>query len=509
MEFSSKDPGSTVEDCRLAIRTQSLEKAYDNTLVHTAQLLDAEKNRLLRVEQLLLRFENENLRWQLNHVNQELTKTARKESEVRLQLQATYKELDQLRSAHHTSSHEIETLRLELGSLANSSVDVKKLLAEKHHLSRVLSSAGADVERLKSQKTSQHTLLAEKRNLEQQVTILEVQLENEKKAHEQAVARESHNAEQVAALSLSLEGARSELMEEARARDGRERVFQQQNMEWAAQRAALDAKLDALNKKLHSTKDQYQAAATELKRQYDISNNHESKFSSAQSITQHNSGLTIATPGAIRAQDKRSKTSTLPGEKSSFSITPFLNRTNGLRNSATSSGDDADELHTTHMTSKTNQKASENDVQKCVNSGYQGQRPSVDELPVTVDTLRLGHGTSNGRKGGQFQRKLLDNSDPEGRMENASGIFTRTSNHGQFKSRKRKLGTQRDLGLFDEDDDEDTHDIRRPGRKLVSGGTGRNFASQASAPSGSRLGRSRGLGGLGEFSPLKRDKKRL
>ncbi|KAE8334672.1 hypothetical protein BDV24DRAFT_156669 [Aspergillus arachidicola] len=497
MESSSKDPGSTVEDCRMAIKTQCLEKAYDNTLVHTAQLLNAEKNRLLRVEQLLLQFENENLRWQLNHVNQELTKTARVESEVRLQLQATYHELDQLRSMHRASSHEIETLRLELGSLTNASVDTKKLLAEKRHLSRVLSSAEADVERLKSQKTSQHTLLAEKRNLEQQVTSLEAQLESEKRAHGQTLARQSHSAEQIAALSSSLEEARNELMAEARARDGRERVFQQQSIEWAAQRAALDAKFDALNKKLRSTKDQYQAAATE-RRRHGTSNDHESKFSSAESTTQHNSGLTIATPGAIRAQDKISKTSTLPGQKSSFSITPFLNRTNGLQNSATSSEDDADELHATHMTSGVNEKASENDVQRGGNSRYQGQTASVDELPVAVDTLRLGHGISNSRKGGQTQRKLVDNSDPEGRMENISGIFTHSSNHGQPKSKKRKLGTQRDMGLFDEEkDDEDTHEIRRPGRKLVLGGTGRNFASQISAPSGGRLGRGRGLGGLG------------
>ncbi|KAE8156456.1 hypothetical protein BDV40DRAFT_281113 [Aspergillus tamarii] len=509
MESCSKDPGSMVEDCRMAIKSQHLEKAYDNTLMHTAQLLNAEKNRLLRVEQLLLQFENENLRWQLNHVNQELTKAARTESHIRLQLQATYHELDQLQSAHRASSHEIETLRLELGSLTNASVDTKKLLAEKCHLSRVLSSAEAEVERLKSQKTSQHTLLAEKRNLEQQVTTLEAQLESEKSTHEQTLAKQSHNAEQIAALSSSLKEARSELRAEARARDERERVFQQQSSEWAAQRAALDAKLDTLNKKLRSTKDQYQAAATELRRQYGTSNNYESKTSSPQSTTQHNSGLTIATPGAIRVQDKRSKISTLPGEKSSFSITPFLNRTNGLQNSATSSEDDADELHATHMAGAANEKASGNDVQKGVDPRYQGQRPSVDEIPFTVDTLRPGHGISSNRKGGQLQRNLVDNSDHEGRMEIVSGIFTHSSKHGQPKSKKRKLGTQRDMGLFDEEDDEDTHDIRRPGRKLVLGGTGRNLASQVSAPSGGRLGRGRGLVGLGEFSPLKRDKKRL
>ncbi|KAE8132543.1 hypothetical protein BDV38DRAFT_209124 [Aspergillus pseudotamarii] len=510
MESCSKDPGSMVEDCRMAIKTQHLEKAYDDTLVHTAQLLNAEKNRLLRVEQLLLQFENENLRWQLNHVNQELTKTARAESEVRLQLQATYHELDQLQSAHRASSHEIETLRLELGSLTNASVDTKKLLAERCHLSMILSNAEAEVERLKSQKASQHTLLAGKRNLEQQVTTLESQLESEKSAHEQTLAKQSHNAEQIAALNSSLEEARSELMAEARARDGRERVFQQQSIEWAAQRAALDAKLDTLNKKLRSTKDQYQAAATELRRQYGTTTNYESKkTSSAQSTTQHNSGLTIATPGAIRAQDKRSKTSTLPGEKSSFSITPFLNRTNGLQNSATSSEDDTDELHAIHMAGGANEKASGNDIQKGIDPKYQGQRVSVDEIPVTVDTLRLGNGITNSRKGGQLQRNLVDNSDHEGRMENVSGIFTHSSKHGQPKSKKRKLGTQRDMGLFDDEDDGDTHDIRRPGRKLVLGGTGRNLASQVSAPSGGRLGRGRGLVGLGEFSPLKRDKKRL
>jgi hypothetical protein len=303
---------------------------------------------------------------------------------------------------------------------------------------------------------------------------------------------------------------------EVQARDHRERAIQQQSIEWAAQRAALEAKLDTLTKKLQSTKDQSQAAITELQRRYEAINSHESRTSYVQSriapqlsTSQHSSGLTIATPGAIRAEDKKTKTSTLPGDKSSFSITPFLNRTNGLRNSPINTDDDdADELHTVCVTGRANESPG-NDARKGVDSGYQDQIRPVDVLPVTAETLRLGQSISNVNRGMEDQRKLLDNPESDKRRDESNGDFTQPSNHDQLRTKKRKLGIQRERGFFDGDDEEeDLHDIRRPGRKLVLG-TGRNPALQVSAPSGGRLGRNRGLGGLAEFSPLKRDKKRL
>ncbi|KAE8384343.1 hypothetical protein BDV23DRAFT_167041 [Aspergillus alliaceus] len=513
MGSKNEDLGCTVEDYRMAIRTTRLEKEYDNTLVHTAQLLGAEKSRIQRVEQLLLQFENEHLRWHLNHVNQELTKSTRVESEIRLQLCETYKELDQLRNTYRASSHEIERLCLELASLTNASVDSKKLLAEKLRLAKDLLKAEAEIKRLKSQKTSQHTLLAEKQTLERQLASLEIQLESDKKAHEETLARESQKAKEIATLSSKLEEIRNELIVVKRAQDQREHTIQQQSIEWAAQRPTLDAKFGALNKKLGSTKDQSQAATAELQRQCNTSNNDETRTSNAQihaipsrlSGTQHNSGLTIATPGAIRAQDKRNKISALPGDKSSFSITPFLNRTNGLRNSSTSSEDDADELHTAHTVSRANQLSSKDGASKSVDSGHQDQLGSADGLSVTTGTIQIGQGNANGRKWREPQRKFVDDSDPDAQRENFSGTFTHTSN---LKTKKRKLGMQRDMSFFNgEDDDEDLNDMRPPGRKLVLG-TGRNLASQISAPSGG-LGRGRGFGGLAEFSPLKRDKKRL
>ncbi|KAF7587572.1 hypothetical protein BBP40_007037 [Aspergillus hancockii] len=488
--------------------------------MHTAQLLGSEIGRAQRVEQLLLQFENENLQWQLNHANQNLTSAARVESDVRLQLHETCKELDKLRNAHRATSHEIERLRLELASLTSASVDPKTLLAEKLRLAKDLSFAQADIERLNSQKSSSSTFLTEKQTLERQLTNVEVQLENEKRAHEQTSARESHIIEENATLRSKLEETRKELVAEVQARDGRERAIQQQSIEWAAQRSSLEAKLDTLNKKLRSTKDQSQAAITQLQRRYEASNSHESRSSTLPqtriapqlSPAQQNSGITIATPGAICAQDKKPKISTLPGDKSSFSITPFLNRTNGLRNSSISSDDDdddddddADELHTTRVTGRANEPSG-NGASKGV---YSDQIIPVDGLPISAETLRLGQGTSNVRKGKENQRNLVDNPDTDKRRDECSDDFTQLFSHGQLKTKKRKLGIQRDRSFFDMDDEEeDLRDIRRPGRKLILG-TGRNPASQVSAPRGGRLGRSRGLGGLGQFSPLKRDKKQL
>ncbi|KAE8348092.1 hypothetical protein BDV28DRAFT_144365 [Aspergillus coremiiformis] len=509
MESTNEDSAYAVEDYRMAIRTAHLEKEYNHTLVCAAQLLDAEKSRIQRVEQLILEFENETLRWQLKQINQELTKTARVESEVRLQLHETWKELNYIRIAHRDSSHEIGRLRHKLTSLNNDSVDSKKLLAEKNRLTKDLSNAEADIGRSKSQQTAQHTFIAEKQTLEQRLTTLELRLECEKKTHKQTLARGSQKDEEIAALSSKLEETRNELIVEKQAH---EHAIQQQSIEWAAQRTSLEAKLDALTKQLRSTEDQNQVATTELQRLPNTSSKYWPGNSGAQtrivsspqlSTAEHNSSLTIATPGAIHAQGKRKKTSALPGDKSFFSITPFLNRQHGLRHSPTSSEGDTNDLHTARIANKANESPLGNGAKKGLESGHQGRTGPVDG-PVTAEARCLGQGTCNAKKKGRTQRKLVDISDADERREESTDIFNHNSNHEQPKSKKRKLGIQRDRGFFDGEDEEDIHDIRQPGRKLVLG-SGRNLASQISAPSGGRLGRGRGLA---EFSPLKRNKKR-
>jgi len=64
------------------------------------------------MEQLLLQFENDTLRSELDQVNGQLAIVMQAESDNRLQLHGAWKEVDRLRSIIKASSHEIEGLHV-------------------------------------------------------------------------------------------------------------------------------------------------------------------------------------------------------------------------------------------------------------------------------------------------------------------------------------------------------------------------------------------------------------
>lgn len=101
-----------VEDCQLALRTARFENEYARISGRTAQLLDAERSRVKHMEQLLLQFENDTLRSELDLVNGKLARVVQTESDIRLQLLETCKEADRLRTIVKVSSHEIEGLHV-------------------------------------------------------------------------------------------------------------------------------------------------------------------------------------------------------------------------------------------------------------------------------------------------------------------------------------------------------------------------------------------------------------
>ena len=102
----------TSPKCQLAIRTAQFESEYAKISGRTAQLLDAERTRVKRMEQLLLQFENDTLRSELEQVNGQLAAAMQAESDNRLQLHEAWKEVDRLRSVIKASSHEIEGLHV-------------------------------------------------------------------------------------------------------------------------------------------------------------------------------------------------------------------------------------------------------------------------------------------------------------------------------------------------------------------------------------------------------------
>lgn len=96
----------------MSIKTVRLEKEYEKALADSARLLDAEKDRMRRMEQLLFQFESDALRSQLDQANEQLLGFAQTESGARLQLDEAYQEIDRLNLHVQASSNEIERLKV-------------------------------------------------------------------------------------------------------------------------------------------------------------------------------------------------------------------------------------------------------------------------------------------------------------------------------------------------------------------------------------------------------------
>lgn len=96
----------------MALTTAHLEKEFYHVHAHTVQILDTERARVQRMEQLLLRIENENLQLQLNQAGLDLIQAKEAESGIRLELDRAIRESDLLQNVAQASSREIDNLRV-------------------------------------------------------------------------------------------------------------------------------------------------------------------------------------------------------------------------------------------------------------------------------------------------------------------------------------------------------------------------------------------------------------
>ncbi|KAL4927443.1 FtsJ-like methyltransferase-domain-containing protein [Aspergillus undulatus] len=445
----------------MALKTARFEKEYVQAHAHTLQILEAERDRVHRMEQLLLRIENENLQLQINRTSQEVTQAREAEIDVRFQLDSATGELDHLQNVVQASSREIENLRHELTSLSAIASDSQKLQVEKVRLAKEVSSLQHEVEKLGLQGTSNNTILAEKQAITRQLNAAEVQLENEKRAHERSLARQTQQSEEVATLTSKLEEAQREL---ELARRHIQDDTQQRDRALMSHQSPISGIRGGIQADLAIAKDRDQQGTPVQQREG--WSNTTTRVPIGRPIGIHtqkptsrlHSELTIATPGAVRAKGQVKQSSTLPGDKSAFSITPFLNRTTSLEDSSTSSDDELNETN---------------------NIGNDGSgTPTVSltkqlKPPATKQLLKAGKQGSteaavDGNARSREKQKALDSCN---RTESYQVSLSRPAGHKQALSKKRKLGLQRDRSLFDEDEDDNTmQETRKPGRKLA--GTG-------------------------------------
>lgn len=356
--------------------------------------------------------------------------------------------------------------------------------------------------------------------MERQLKSLEVELENEKHAHERTRAKSAQQAAEIDRLSARIDDLQSELTSELRAKQQHERETQQQNVGWESQRSVLEGKVETLKKQLRSAKDKLQETQQEVQqRRIPTSMNNEGDGTESRSrvvplqrpgpTADYHSGVTIATPGAVRVKEKSQKQSALPGEKSAFSITPFLNRTGGPKDSSSSSEAEEDPMDITLDESNASfRRARAIDEPNGIDAAL-NDRPDPTEVPPPK--ARAGKTKTKARDGKPAAPRRTNGSKKPGieHADMSDDAIDPFIEQGQTKPRKRKLGTQRDRNLFEEEEEEDMLESRKPGRKAGLG-AGRNSVlattTISSTAAGDRGSRALGFGG---FSPLKRDRKRL
>lgn len=414
-------------------------------------------------------------------------------------------------------------------------MDSTKLLTEKLTLARELSALKPEVDHLRSQAASHQSLLVEKLYLRRQLSTAQVELETEKRAMQRVLAKEGNLQAEDAKLESRLESLQADLAKERRERQKIEREAHRESTEAKNRITTLESRLDAFRNKLKSTKEQLKEVQTAMLTAQ--ASNH-GKFNatsasvnsttslarnpSKRAVTQIDADTVLGTPGDLPAAKKSKRRSTVIGEKSTFSITPFLNRTASVAPESppveNACGDNEGYVKgSDSLSGNTKQKAVSLDAMSdlldksdATRNGLQANKRGILENAKTgkknsrvppvrktkaAPTLEQVTEEENNDAGGSTKSidepaatKFCSNETFDGGLE--------------MKRRKRKL-LRGGLGktLFDEEEGD------APKEDRLLGGV-RGFGTLGKGGLGARnIGPCKAISSFGAISPLKRDRK--
>lgn len=225
------------------------------------------------------------------------------------------------------------------------SANSTKILTEKLALTHEVATLKPEIEHLRSQIVSYQTTLSEKLSLQREVATLQVELETEKRVTQRALAKQNDDAEQEAKAESVIWELRKELVKEKRDRERAEKDALKASENLEGKKAVWEGKLEATKAKLQATKEQLKETRTELqqaKTRYTQLQSRAEESQKPPKPSRKRKAVQLEEPEVARTSGeeidstenpgrKRSKrVSSMPGDKSNFSITPFLNRTMSL-----------------------------------------------------------------------------------------------------------------------------------------------------------------------------------
>ena len=216
-------------------------------------------------------------------------------------------------------------------------------LAEKVGLDCEVTSLRSELQSLKSQAASHSIELAEKLALERNLSSLQQDLENLKRSTQVAEATQKISQLEDERLQNKLRSLQAEIEEERCQRLRTEELFQKASSDWESKKTTLESRSNTFRNKLRITMEQLKACQTEL---HNVQASRPSepgplaggpgrkglaKASLKRDfVPQPDADSMIGTPGDMPAAKKTKRGFTLPGDKSTFSITPYLNRASSV-----------------------------------------------------------------------------------------------------------------------------------------------------------------------------------
>lgn len=459
------------------------------------------------------------------------------------------------------------------------SLDSTKILTEKLSLARELATLKPELEHLRSQAPYQQAVLAEKLALQRQVSTMEVELETEKRAIkrlseknknkdkelelqqklddlQKELAKEKREKEKIrkdaekeasirvagkgssdheghAALQQKLEALQKVLDDERREREKTRDQMQQELDDSETRSTLLEGKVDHLRTKMRAVKEQLKECQAELEEVRATVPRGPSTVRKGENLaksvrkrpaTEMSTDVTIGTPdgGAVRGKKRgRIDQTSRPGEKSNFSITPYLNRTVSKMKLSLAQDNSEDGVEITNDTAS----GSFDDSQQQDDSGllfdenspsarqrFKPKKPiSEEQSPVKILFSDASSGSMNKNRDLRHSKSIssLKMVAEEDSIENEDPDLATTTT-----SIEKEVVTTSKVPVKDADEGGGPKKMKR---KLLS--AGRTIfdeidASATKRPTKVSLGQPRsagkglGAGGVfGTFSPLKRHKK--
>lgn len=266
---------------------------------------------------------------------EELRKELIAERKERQQAEKAATKLSSTTEVNEKHKSQLEELRKELASEKKERQRAEKAASKDNSKEQPISAA---IEKAKAQIEELRAELAAERKERERV--------------EKVASKETSAGEVSERVKTQLEELRKELATEKKERQRAEKAVEKETAAGEAQRATLEDKLATFRTKLKSTKEKLKEKESELQKAEEAVAANPAGTTTAKNprkrpVAQMDPDAAIGTPGDAAPAKRGKRTfSTAPGDKSTFSITPFLNRTMSLAPEGADSEDEGAEKQT-------------------------------------------------------------------------------------------------------------------------------------------------------------------